>query len=38
MISLAIDYRPLLKNKDLSVKEFALSYVDKLKEEIETNL
>ena len=37
-VSLAIDYAPLLFNKELSVKEFALSYVDKLKEEIEKNL
>ena len=38
MISLAVDYRPLLKNKNLTIKEFALSYVDKLKEEISNNL
>ena len=38
MISYAIDYRPLLKNKDLDVKEFALSFVDKMKEEIINNL
>lgn len=38
MVSLGIDYRPLIKNKDLSVKEFALSFVDKLKEEVESNI
>ena len=37
-VSYAIDYSLLLKNKDLPVKEFALSFVDKLKEEIEENL
>ena len=34
MISYAIDMRPLLKKRDLSVKEFALSFVDDLKQEI----
>lgn len=37
-ITYAISYLPLLKNKDLSIKEFALSFVNKLKEEIEKNL
>ena len=34
MISYAIDYRPLLKNKDLEVKDFALSFIKKLEEDI----
>ena len=34
MISYAIDMKPLLKNPDLSVKEFALSFVDDLRNEI----
>ena len=34
MISYAIDMKPLLKKPDLSVKEFALSFVDDLKNEI----
>ena len=36
-VAFAIDYSLLLKNKDLSVKDFALSFVDKLKEEIGGN-
>lgn len=35
MISYAIDMRPLLKKPDLTVKEFALSFVDDLRKEIE---
>ena len=38
MISYGIDYKPLIKNPNLSVKEFALSFVDDLKAEIEENL
>ena len=38
LVSYAIDMKPLLKNKDLSPLDFALSYVDDLKEEISTNL
>ena len=38
MISFAIDMRPLLKKPDLSIKEFALSFVDDLKEEINNML
>lgn len=34
MISYAIDMKPLLNNPQLSVKEFALSFVDDLKNEI----
>ena len=34
MISFAIDMRPLLKKPDLSVKDFALSFVDDLKQEV----
>ncbi len=34
MISYGIDLRPLLKNPNLSVKEFALSFVEDLKQEI----
>ena len=34
MISYGIDMRPLLKNPQLSVKEFALSFVDDLRNEI----
>ena len=34
MISYAIDMKPLLKNPNLSVKEFALSFVDDLRNEI----
>ena len=37
-VSYAISYAPLLKNKELSIKEFALSFVDKLKEEVINNL
>ena len=33
-VSYAIDYRPLLQNPNLTVKDFALSFVDKLKEEV----
>ena len=35
MISYAIDMKPLLKNPQLSVKDFALSFIDDLKEEVE---
>ena len=35
MISYAIDLKPLLKNKDLSIMEYALSFVDDLRNEIE---
>ena len=35
MISYGIDMKPLLKDPNLSVKEFALSFVDELKQEIE---
>ena len=34
MISYAIDMKPLLKNPNLGVKEFALSFVDDLRSEI----
>ena len=34
MVSYAIDMKPLLKNPQLSVKEFALSFVDDLRNEI----
>ena len=34
MVSYAIDMKPLLKNPNLSIKEFALSFVDDLKNEI----
>ena len=34
MISYAIDMKPLLKDPKLSVKDFALSFVEDLKEEI----
>ena len=34
MISYAIDLKPLLKNPQLSVKDFALSFVDDLRNEI----
>ena len=34
MVSYAIDMKPLLKNPNLSVKEFALSFVDDLRNEI----
>lgn len=34
MISYAIDMKPLLKNPDLSIKEFALSFIDDLRNEI----
>ena len=34
MINYGIDLRPLLKNKDLSVKEFALSFVRDLEKEV----
>ena len=30
--------KPLLKNPQLDVKEFALSFVDDLRKEIESNL
>ena len=35
MVSYGIDMRPLLKNPQLSVKEFALLFVDDLRKEIE---
>ena len=35
MISFGIDLKPLLKNPNLSIREFALSFVDDLKQEIE---
>ncbi len=38
MISYAIDLKPLLKNPQLSVKEYALSFVNDLKEEIDSLL
>ena len=38
MISYGIDLKPLLKNPDLSVKEYALSFVDDLKNEIDVLL
>lgn len=38
MISYAIDMKPLIKNPNLSIKEFALSFVDDLKEEITSNI
>ena len=38
MVSYAIDMKPLLKNPQLDVKEFALSFVDDLRKEIESNL
>ena len=34
MIAYAIDMKPLLKDPQLSVKEFALSFVDDLRNEI----
>ena len=34
MISYAIDMRPLLKNPNLKIKDFALSFVDDLRDEI----
>ena len=36
MISFAIDLNPLIKNPQLSIKEFALSFVNDLREEIES--
>ena len=38
MISYAIDMKPLIKNPNLSIKVFALSFVDDLKDEINSNL
>ena len=38
MISYGIDMKPLLKNPNLSVKEFALSFVDDLKREIQETI
>lgn len=38
MISYGIDLKPLLKNPDLSVKEYALSFVDDLRNEIDALL
>ncbi len=38
MVSYAIDMRPLLKKKELSPLEFALSYVDDLRAEVEQML
>ena len=38
MISFGVDMKPLIKNPNLSIKEFALSFVDDLKEEISANL
>ena len=38
MISYGIDLKPLLKNPDLSVKEYALSFVDDLRNEIDVLL
>ena len=38
MISYAIDLKPLLKNPQLSIKEYALSFVDDLRNEIVANL
>ena len=38
MISYAIDMRPLIKNPNLSIKEFALSFVEDLKEEIDGSI
>ncbi len=35
MVSYAIDLKPLLKNPQLSVKDYALSFVEDLKEEVE---
>ena len=35
MISYAIDLKPLLKNPNLSIREYALSFVEDLKKEIE---
>ena len=35
MISYAMDLRPLLKNPNLSVKEYALSFVEDLRKEVE---
>ena len=35
MISYAIDLKPLLKNNNLSVKEYALTFVDDLRNEID---
>ena len=35
MISFAIDMKPLLKNPHLSVKDFALSFVDDLRDEVD---
>ena len=35
MINYGIDLRPLIKNPDLSIKEFAFSFVDDLRKEIE---
>ena len=36
MISYGIDLKPLLKKPNLSIKEYALSFVDDLKQEIES--
>ena len=38
MISYAIDLKPLMKNPQLSVKEYALSFVEDLRNDIETKL
>ena len=38
MVSFAIDYKPLLNNKSLTVKEFALSFVNDLSKNIENNI
>ena len=35
MISYAIDMKPLLKNPNLSVKDFAISFIEDLKDEVE---
>ena len=35
MISYAMDLRPLLKNPNLSIKEYALSFVEDLRKEVE---
>ena len=38
MVSYAIDLKPLLKNPNLSVKEYALSFVEDLRKEVESVL
>jgi hypothetical protein len=37
-VNYGIDMRPLIKDKNLSIKEFALSYVEDLRNEISNEL